>query len=82
MPSLPMRMVPLDPSRIVRVPPIAMVPMMMFIPVAVGVAPLAMMFGPLRMVAPRSAASNAAVRSGICHYSLKAVQSRATATAA
>ena len=82
MPSLPMRMVPLDPSRIVRIPPTAVVPMMMFIPVAVRVAPLAMMFDPLRIVAPRSAASNAGVRSGICHYSVKAVQSLATATAA
>src|SRR5512146_3005762 len=48
----PVRMMPLDPSGIIFVPPVAVVPMMMVVPVAVAAAPLRIMLAPLGMMLP------------------------------
>lgn len=42
----------LDPFRMMFVPPIAVVPRMMVIPITVGAAPIFVMLGPLRMMPP------------------------------
>src|SRR6185437_1998182 len=52
MPALPMRVMLLDPFRIVFVPPVAVVPAIVVVPIAVGVAPLGITGGPLRMMLP------------------------------
>ena len=52
MPWLPTRVMHRDPSRIVSVPPIAVAPMMMFVPVAVCAAPFGMVHGPFGMILP------------------------------
>ncbi len=52
MPSRPFMMMVFDPFRMMFVPPIAVVPRMMIVPIAVGAAPISMPFGPFRMMPP------------------------------
>jgi hypothetical protein len=52
MPWLPMRVMLLDPFRVLVEPPVTVAPVMMVIPVAIFDTPLAMVFGPFGMMLP------------------------------
>src|SRR5260370_15446901 len=52
MPWLPMRMMLVDPFRVMVEPPVAVAPIMMVVPVAIFQPPLVMGFGPFGMMLP------------------------------
>lgn len=56
-PRLAVRMMLPDPRGVMFVPPVAVVPVMVVVPVAVGVAPVRMMLGPFRMMVPHQLAA-------------------------
>ena len=51
-PWMPVRVMLVDPGDVVIIPPVAVVPLMMVIPVAIGSIPGGVMPGPLGMVLP------------------------------
>jgi hypothetical protein len=52
MPWLPVRMMLVDPFRVMVEPPVAVAPIMMVVPVAIFEPPLVMVFGPFGMMLP------------------------------